>query len=656
MQLHNNKYSQLLLATLSIFTTQIYSQETIVNNEVIQQDIVESVDGNEMIEYLKDVSSEQVSVQCMQNKMCIKIEKQFLVDKEITTHFDKLELRNITDKCNPTYINSNTEDDWEDNTHVELCTTDGFLSCGTRMEMNDTHVSYINQIMTKNEDNQDPGMLMSPIIKEYVIPWHCIYPLEYVVGLETKGSDGDGYYIPDISPIEYITIQSPLLQKENTYPVFMQLFETNQYRTPYTEAPTLTNTEKLFVEVKMVGPDDAKIQLVNCWATPFGGQTQQELDEYKFDLIEDYCVTEEASDTVAASINKNGRSHSSQYEANVFKYNREVGTDKVYLHCNVRVCFDDNGQCDLTRGFCDNNRRRKRRALSDDVEIALDPSITTVHAGPFRLLNDEAYLIEAQNSLEKLEFNLQQFELIEREESKKRLENQLFGLPLMFVYSFIAILIIIVVLSCGIVFLVVKRKRETQKYNENAHNTLDNSKIKVIEQMNQQIQQKTTADAVNAVLEAQNKAQKQLELLQSSIKSNNHTTISDLSRSDRSSESNHSVITQQTHISNSKHLKSQNHHNSHHHHHSRLHLNSSQSSLSRSDHSDSVPVNHSSTHHHHHQHHQSHHTLPHETLSRNASNSEKSNGMVALVKQNSRLAQSKNNLIDAYSSIRNHQK
>jgi hypothetical protein len=156
---------------------------------------------------------------------------------------------------------------------------------------------------------------------------------------------------PEISPVEYITIQSALLQKENTYPVFMQLFETENYRTPYTAAPILTNTEKLFVEVKMVGPDDAKIQLVNCWATPFGGQSEEEIEEYKFDLIKDYCVTEEASDTVAANIIKNGMSHSSQYEANVFKYNQEVGTDKVYLHCNVRVCFDNDSKCDLTRGF-----------------------------------------------------------------------------------------------------------------------------------------------------------------------------------------------------------------------------------------------------------------------------------------------------------------
>lgn len=492
MKFLNNK-TLLAVATL-FFTKNIKAQDRVRNDETIQQDTVESVDGNEMIEYLKDVSPEQVSVQCLQNKMCISIEKQFLADKEITTYYDKLELRNVTDKCGNTFINANTDPDWESNTHVELCTTDGFLSCGTRMEMNDTHVSYINQIITRNEENQLPGQLMSPIIREYVIPWHCIYPLEYVVGLETESPNGDdgGYYIPEISPIEYITIQSPLLQKENTYPVFMQLFESENFRTPFTEAPILTNTEKLNVEVKMVGPDDAKIQLVNCWATPYGGQTQGEIDNYKFDIIKDYCITEDASDSIAANIIKNGKSHSSQYTANVFKYNEEVGTDKVYLHCNVRVCFDDNSKCDLSRGFCDNNRRRKR-GLAESAEIALDPSITTVHAGPFTLLSDDAYLVNGnEQTLLDRTLELARYEIIESQDTQNKL---IFGLPIMFIYCFIAIIIIIVALIFGIILLVIKRKQQTKKAQEN--NNIKQNSIKVIENSNGQTFVVTTSNNNN---------------------------------------------------------------------------------------------------------------------------------------------------------------
>ena len=470
------------------------AQNNIQNDASVQRDTVRSVEGNEMIEYLKDVSSDQVSVQCLQQKMCITIEKQFLVDKEITTYHDKLELRNITDKCSNTYINSNTDpDNWESQTHVELCTTDGFLSCGTRMEMNDTHVSYINQIVTKNEENQDPGLLMAPIIREYVIPWHCIYPLEYVVGLETQGSDGPGdggYYIPEISPIEYITIQSPLLQKENTYPVFMQLFETNNFRTPFTEAPTLSNNDKLFVEVKMVGPSDATIQMVNCWATPFGGQSQNELNNYRFDIIKDYCVTEDASNSIAANILKNGESQNSQYEANVFKYNRNVGTDKVYLHCNVRVCFKDNQQCDIVGqpSFCESGgkkRRRRRRRRDLDAELALDPSITTVHAGPFTLVSDDVYQVVSDQLNSELEMARYELEIENQIINNNRRgiysnnNKEMFGLPLMFVYCFIAIIIIIISLIFGIIFLVIRRRNSAKQ------NALEKT-VRIIEQSNGQ--------------------------------------------------------------------------------------------------------------------------------------------------------------------------
>ena len=356
--------------------------------------------------------------------------------------------------------------------------------------MNDTHVSYINQIITRNEDNQPPAQLMAPIIREYVIPWHCIYPLEYVVDLETTGEDGDtGYYIPEISPVEYITIQSPLLQKENTYPVFMQLFETENYRKPFTEAPILENTDKLYVEVKMVGPSDASIQLVNCWATPFGGVSQEEIDDYRFDLIEDYCVTEEASDSVAAQIIKNGQSHSSQYEANVFKYSQEVDTDKVYLHCNVRVCFEENGRCDVTTGFCDGiGNSRKRRSANpgltgnhklDSAELALDPSITTVHAGPFTLKSNDAYLVESIKQLER-SLEMATIDIIERQEAENN--NELFGLPVMFIYCFIAIIVIIISLIFGIIFLVLRRKQSNKKQQK----VITENTLKVIEEANNQ--------------------------------------------------------------------------------------------------------------------------------------------------------------------------
>ena len=33
-------------------------------------------------------------------------------------------------------------------------------------------------------------------LNEYIVPWHCVYPLEYLVGLESNTGDKYGYFIP----------------------------------------------------------------------------------------------------------------------------------------------------------------------------------------------------------------------------------------------------------------------------------------------------------------------------------------------------------------------------------------------------------------------------------------------------------------------------
>lgn len=328
----------------------LFAQTEIVNNSNQKDDTVESISGGETVRFLKNVDESQVSVQCNQNNMCIKIQKQFLKENSITTFYDKLQLQNTTKNCGPTYTNAYTDPNWESASHVELCTTSGFLSCGTRMEMNDTHVSYINQIITKNEESQTVGKIMTPVIREYVIPWHCVYRLEYIVGLETGFSEG--YYIPKFTEIQQITLKTPALQKETTFPVFMQLFDSPNFRTPFSEAPILKNTDKLYVQVKMIGPESSSIQMLNCWATPFGGLTDNELNNYRFNIIEDYCVTNEAKNSIAAKILRNGRDQTGQYEANVFKYRKEVLSDRVYLHCNVKVCFNKMQKCDVAEDYC----------------------------------------------------------------------------------------------------------------------------------------------------------------------------------------------------------------------------------------------------------------------------------------------------------------
>ena len=110
--------------------------------------------------------------------MCIKLQKTFLEDKEITTAFQALELNDVSTNICPTSFIKGAND--TSATHVTLCTESGFLTCGTEMHMNDTHVSYVNNVKTANVANTPSGQIMTTFLKEYVIPWHCIYPLEYM--------------------------------------------------------------------------------------------------------------------------------------------------------------------------------------------------------------------------------------------------------------------------------------------------------------------------------------------------------------------------------------------------------------------------------------------------------------------------------------------
>lgn len=371
--------------------------------------------------------------------MCIKIQKDFLVEKGITTHVTKLELDDISspDVCAPEYIR-------EDDTHVELCTTNGFLSCGTAMHMNDTHVSYVNNVKTKNEANQDMSQIIATVIKEYVVPWHCIYPLEYIVNLST-GVDG-GYYIPDFTPITKITVLSAQMEQMGQFPVLMQLYKTAEYTTPYQKAPELSVTDQLYVEVKLVAaPQDAKVQLLKCWATP----TMNKEHSKNYGLIDDGCVSTQAAGEAATTIIKNSVGHSARYESNVFKF---AQFPRVYLHCDIKVCFDDGtGNCQMDE--CSTETRRKRSLNMDGVEYA-DESVATVTLGPISL-EQEVYSV---NIYEENAPTLR-FDIIEDEGKAKTL----FGLPMIFIYCFIAILVIIIGLIFGIVILVLRRRSAAQQ-------------------------------------------------------------------------------------------------------------------------------------------------------------------------------------------------
>lgn len=464
---------------------------------------LDTVEGSEIIEYLKNVSAEQVSVLCQAQQMCIKLQKQFLEEKDITTAFQALELNDVAGStCPASYIKGAND---TQATHVELCTEDGFLTCGTEMHMNDTHVSYVNNVKTANEANTPAGQIMTTFLKEYVIPWHCIYPLEYIVQLQ-----GD-YYIPKISPVEIITILSPANERIGKFPVLMQLYKSDAYSTQYTEPPVLKDTDQLFAEVRLVSaPDTAVIQIMSCWATPTGDR----FGAQRFPLIENYCVTDDAREQAATTVIKNGKDKTARYTSNVFKFPQQ---ERVYLHCHVRVCFKnmDSEQCLKTSradaiDTCpssseprrpdgnDEDGSRKRRSISQsDVNHVTDDYGTTVSLGPV-YLRSEVYNIEQTNNRD-VDLNRQnailpntEFEFHDTEQQAKTV----FGLPMIFVYCFIAIIVIIIALVFGIIILVLRRRAASRQHEKTLQIMDSNGQAFVIAPTNSSFTDNTDSTSV----------------------------------------------------------------------------------------------------------------------------------------------------------------
>jgi type III secretory pathway component EscV len=229
----------------------------------------------------------------------------------------------------------------------------------------------------------------------------------------------------------------------------------------------------------------------------------------------------------------------------------------------------------------------------------------------------------------------------------------------MFIYCFIAIIIIIIALIFGIIVLVFRRRAQNDSKLQNAESHFKNSdSIKVIQQIDIN-NQKATANAISAVLAAQAQAQAQIQNLQNnaSIKSgltspgtviSNIGGASSIAGSIKSGGTGVSRETNSTVISSQQHLHSQSQSQNSHKNQRRISQNHSQNIQTSSNYAESNSTENSSL--------GTSRTPSH--ISMNSDN----RPIVAKVKQDSyyKLQGHNNNLINAYSTIKNdlknHQK
>ena len=143
-----------------------------------------------------------------------------------------------------TAINKGVREDSD--SYIRLCTELGFNTCGTEMHMNSTHVSYLNRLFTTNgnPNGVQKGDVIMGTLNEYIVPWHCVYPLEYLVGLSSGTGDEYGYFIPKIYEVVTVTLLLQPGEGTGEFPVAMMLYEDSAYDQVYNEPPMLNVTDR----------------------------------------------------------------------------------------------------------------------------------------------------------------------------------------------------------------------------------------------------------------------------------------------------------------------------------------------------------------------------------------------------------------------------
>ena len=89
-------------------------------------------------------------------------------------------------------------------------------------------------------------------MNEFIVPWHCVYPLEYLVGLESETGDKYGYFIPKIYDVVTVTLLLKPGEGTGEFPVAMMLYKDNTYDEVYNEAPQLNVTDRLELVVFII--------------------------------------------------------------------------------------------------------------------------------------------------------------------------------------------------------------------------------------------------------------------------------------------------------------------------------------------------------------------------------------------------------------------
>jgi len=309
-------------------------------------------------------------VKCETTTMCLYTKKQFLTDKGvIESEYADFTLKN----GEPSDQNGQTCGEWRIETDPAISTDDfitfcavpvesDFWSCGTEILTNSTHITYTN------------GVSFSRGSFSLEINFNCSWETDLYVA-EPFGVK--------INPITFVSVTLPK-QNRGKFPIGMHLFRDQTYALdnmfnspPELEVGTNQNPNWMYVGIRHMEPlSGVNIQILRLWATPDDNYENVEF----YNLVDQQCPGEVCNALGSCNnifgIADSGTTNFVKYTIPVFKF---PATSVVYLHAQVRICFQDElaklGQTCET--VCTN--ARKRRETTQVIETEL------LSYGPVRL-------------------------------------------------------------------------------------------------------------------------------------------------------------------------------------------------------------------------------------------------------------------------------
>ncbi|KAM4614107.1 uromodulin-like [Discoglossus pictus] len=285
----------------------------------------------------------QLDLSCEYDRMRLTIMKSVLTELGVNTSL----LHMMSPDCK-------LEDTEKDELSAVL-TRDNHTSCGTTVQVNDTHLTYSNELSTggaleQQLEAQGGGLISrSSSIK---IKFSCVYRYDRVVSLP----------YPLMASASLVTF----MVEEGSFNVSMTLHPTSAFLKTYNWQPVIPMSHRLYVQLQIHGHNPQnyfRLKLEQCWATPVANHS----NGIRHPIITNGI----ANDSTVAIINS-GNSSLTRFSMQMFHF---ISYPEIYLHCRIWLCQSNCSMC------CGKNKPSNGRHVRD----LNDPYRKLVSCGPIKL-------------------------------------------------------------------------------------------------------------------------------------------------------------------------------------------------------------------------------------------------------------------------------